>query len=82
MQGDRNQRGLPPGETRRAMPTRLEATADWGAVVRVHRRHGTEERLLSSDEIRAWAARVRAVVGVEGLKSKVGLHKLKSVDPP
>ena len=52
---------MPAGEVRRMMPTRLEATCDWGAVVRVHRRHGTEERLLSDDEIQAWAGRVRAV---------------------
>ena len=29
--------------------------------MRVHRRHGREERLLGDDEIRAWAGRVAAV---------------------
>jgi len=61
MQPDRAQTGLRPGEVRRAMPTLLAATCEWGAVVRVHRRHGTRERLLEDDEIRAWGRRIREV---------------------
>ena len=64
MQTDRDQRGLRPGDVWRMLPTRLEATCDWGTVVRVHRRHGREERLLGDDEIRAWAGRVTAVAPV------------------
>lgn len=60
-QPDRDQRGLPPGETREVLPTRLDATASWGAVARVHRRHGTSERILSGEEIKFWGERVRAV---------------------
>ena len=60
-QPDRDQRGLPPGETREVLPTRLDATASWGAVARVHRRHGTSERILRGEEIEFWGERVRAV---------------------
>ena len=67
MQPDRAQRGLPSGEVRRVMPTRLEATAEWGALVRVHRRHGAEERILHPYEIAAWGRRVATVApGLRG----------------
>ena len=61
MQPDRAQTGLRPGEVKRCMPTLLAATCEWGSVVRVHRRHGTRERLLEDDEIRAWGRRIREV---------------------
>lgn len=55
-QRDREQSGLPPGAVRRRMPTRLERTVDWGALIRVHRRHGTTERVLDADDINFWAS--------------------------
>jgi uncharacterized protein YecE (DUF72 family) len=58
-QRDRAQTGLPPGAVRRRMFTRLECTVDWGALIRVHRRHGTTERVLDADEISFWAERIR-----------------------
>lgn len=60
-QRDRAQTGLPPGAVRRRMFTRLECTVDWGALIRVHRRHGTTERVLDADEISFWAERIRDV---------------------
>ena len=60
-QRDRQQTGLPVGAVRRKMPTRLERTVDWGCLIRVHRRHGTTERVLDDDEISFWSERVRAL---------------------
>jgi len=60
-QRDREQKGLPVGAVRRKMPTRLERTVDWGCLIRVHRRHGTMERVLDDDEISFWSERVRAL---------------------
>ena len=57
-QYDRAQTGLTPGEVRAVLPTRLELAPWGGAVIRVHRRHGTTERVLSSIEISAWAERM------------------------
>jgi len=54
-QSDRDQRGLPHGAVRRRMYTRLETTCDWGSLIRVHRRHGTTERVLDADDIEFWA---------------------------
>ena len=54
-QRDRAQRGLPPGAAKRRMYTRLEHTTAWGSLIRVHRRHGTTERVLDEDEIAFWA---------------------------
>jgi len=60
-QRDRDQKGLPVGAVRRKMPTRLELTVDWGCLIRVHRRHGTTERVLDEAEISFWSERVRAL---------------------
>ena len=60
-QRDRQQTGLPVGAVRRKMPTRLERTVDWGCLIRVHRRHGTTERVLDEEEISFWSERVRAL---------------------
>ena len=54
-QRDREQRGLPPGASKRRMFTRLEHTATWASLIRVHRRHGTTERVLDDEEIAFWA---------------------------
>jgi uncharacterized protein YecE (DUF72 family) len=61
-QPDRAQTGLPPGQKRTVMPTRLVASASWGAVARVHRRHGGAERVLSPSEIAPWGARIAAIL--------------------
>ena len=61
-QPDRQQTGLPPGQKRTVMPTRLVASASWGAVARVHRRHGGAERVLSPSEIAPWGARIAAIL--------------------
>lgn len=65
-QRDRDQKGLPPGATRRRMPTRIESTVDWGSLVRVHRRHGTTERVLDEEEIGFWAANLDALRPARG----------------
>jgi len=67
-QPDRDQRGLPPGRRRESLPTRLDDTAAWGALVRVHRRHGgAENRILGAEEIQRWATLVRRVApGMRG----------------
>ena len=61
-QPDRAQTGLPPGQKRTVMPTRLVASASWGAVARVHRRHGGAERVLAPSEIAPWGARIAAIL--------------------
>ena len=53
---------LPPGQKRTVMPTRLVASASWGAVARVHRRHGGAERVLAPSEIAPWGARIAAIL--------------------
>ncbi|KAK3272191.1 hypothetical protein CYMTET_19500 [Cymbomonas tetramitiformis] len=64
MQPDRQQRGLPAGEVRQRMALRLEATNQPQSLyVRVHRRHGTKERLLSEEEVQQWAAELRQALG-------------------
>lgn len=60
-QRDKAQMGLAPGERREVLPTLLRVTAPWGVVVRVHRRHGTVERVLDDAEIRTWAQRLEAL---------------------
>jgi len=60
-QRDREQRGLPPGEARRVLPILCAPGCADAAYVRLHRRHGTAERLLPEDELRAWAARIEAL---------------------
>ena len=61
-QPDRAQTGLPPGQKRTVMPTRLVASASWGAVARFHRRHGGAERVLAPSEIAPWGARIAAIL--------------------
>ena len=61
-QPDRQQTGLPPGQKRTVMPTRLVASASWGAVARVHRRHGSAERVLGPSEIAPWGARIAEIL--------------------
>ena len=61
-QPDRAQTGLPPGQKRTVMPTKLVASASWGAVARVHRRHGATERVLEPSEIAPWGARIAEIL--------------------
>ena len=61
-QPDRAQTGLPKGQSRIVMPTKLVASATWGALIRVHRRHGGAERVLSPSEIVGWGARINAIL--------------------
>ena len=61
-QPDRAQTGLPKGHKRIVMPTKLVASATWGALIRVHRRHGGAERVLSPSEIDCWGARINAIL--------------------
>ena len=61
-QPDRAQTGLPPGQKRTVMPTKLVASASWGAVARVHRRHGSAERVLGPSEIAPWGARIAEIL--------------------
>eukprot|EP00887_Chlorella_sp_A99_P001203 scaffold14.g1203.t1 len=60
-QKDREQRGLPPGATREVLPIATEVTVPDFLYVRVHRRHGTLDRLLQPEEVAGWAARLRAL---------------------
>jgi uncharacterized protein YecE (DUF72 family) len=60
-QRDREQRGLPPGEARAVLPILGAPGCASAAYVRLHRRHGTLERLLPEGELRAWAARIEAL---------------------
>lgn len=57
-QRDRGQIGLPEGEVRKVLPIAREVTTPEFYYVRVHRRHGGEERKLSEEEVKAWAARI------------------------
>lgn len=43
---------------RRVLPIALEVTTPGWHYVRVHRRHGTTDRLLPAGEAEAWAARI------------------------
>ena len=61
-QPDRAQTGLPKGQARIVMPTKLVISATWGALIRVHRRHGGAERVLSPSEIKRWGARIAAIL--------------------
>jgi hypothetical protein len=61
-QPDRAQTGLPKGHKRIVMPTKLVASATWGALIRVHRRHGGKERVLTPSEIVGWGARINAIL--------------------
>jgi uncharacterized protein YecE (DUF72 family) len=61
-QPDRAQTGLPKGHKRIVMPTKLVASATWGALIRVHRRHGGKERVLTPSEIVCWGARINAIL--------------------
>ena len=61
-QPDRAQTGLPKGQARIVMPTKLVISATWGALIRVHRRHGGAERVLSPSEIQRWGARIAAIL--------------------
>jgi hypothetical protein len=40
----------------------LVASATWGALIRVHRRHGGKERVLTPSEIVCWGARINAIL--------------------
>lgn len=57
-QKDRQQVGLPPGEVRQVLPIALHITQPDFGYVRLHRRHGTTDRLVPQDEIAAWARRL------------------------
>lgn len=58
-QKDREQTGLPPGAKRIILPIALDVTQPAFGYVRVHRRHGTSDRLLPQNEIQDWAERLR-----------------------
>lgn len=53
LQPDRGQRGLPPGQVPRVQAIAMAVTNPACAYVRLHRRHGTLERLLPEDEQQA-----------------------------
>jgi uncharacterized protein YecE (DUF72 family) len=57
-QKDRDQRGLPPGEQRRIMPISALVTQPAFHYVRLHRRHGTTERVVPAEEVQKWAGRL------------------------
>jgi hypothetical protein len=62
MQKDREQTGLPPGQVREVLPIAPLHVSHpaFGVYVRVHRRHGTRERVLDASEIQVgwWQGRV------------------------
>jgi hypothetical protein len=60
-QKDREQTGLAAGDVREVMGIALEVTQPALFMVRLHRRHGTTDRLLPQDEIQV--GRGDAVVG-------------------
>ena len=60
-QKDREQRGLPMGAVRKVLPIAMEYTNSEFHYVRIHRRHGTLERVLSTHEIQHWVERLRII---------------------
>ena len=60
-QRDREQSGLPAGQARKVLPIALEVTTPEFFYVRVHRRHGGEERKLEREEIMAWVERIEGI---------------------
>ncbi|GAX79803.1 hypothetical protein CEUSTIGMA_g7243.t1 [Chlamydomonas eustigma] len=57
-QRDRHQTGLPAGAVRCIMPISMSVTQPSYHYIRLHRRHGTKERILPAEEIQAWSLRL------------------------
>ena len=70
-QKDKHQTGLPPGGIRRVLPIALEVTNPDFFYVRVHRRHGMEDRRLDEKEIEDWCKRLERICVRQGFQGTV-----------
>lgn len=58
-QKDREQRGLAAGQVRRVLPIATLVTTPEFGYARIHRRHGTVERLFDEEEIERWVGIIK-----------------------